>query len=295
MAESAAIPTTLDTNANITNPLVYPPAEYPGVKFVATDAPNTYTSNGTVLIPEGGGGGIAEPADQIAFGTGAGLTSSSAFNYNPTTFFFSVADLNDLPILDVQGTVTASRLVAVKDEGGHGILSMFAAAAARTMILFDEGGAPIISWFAKIATRTIEMFDSAGHQLETWQTAAAMRSVTQVDETGAQVTSTSLIAASAGETFGSPGSPHVHVDVHGGQVVGLNAANANTFVLDEATGEVFPGEYTVAFLPAVANGAWLYASNGRKIGEGPGAGTGVMVYGSNAAWRVPSTDAAVTA
>ena len=55
--------------------------------------------------------------------------------------------------------------------------------------------------------------------------------------------------------------------------------------------------YTVATLPgagAVYEGAQAFASDGRKIGEGGGAGTGVPVYYSNAAWRVPGTDAAVT-
>ena len=54
------------------------------------------------------------------------------------------------------------------------------------------------------------------------------------------------------------------------------------------------GAFTVAALPAaVNNGQTAYASNGRKVGEGSGAGTGVPVYYSNGAWRVYSTDAAV--
>lgn len=53
---------------------------------------------------------------------------------------------------------------------------------------------------------------------------------------------------------------------------------------------------TVAALPASATeGTTWWASNGRKIAEGPGAGTGVEVYWSVAAWRVRSTDAPVLA
>ena len=63
------------------------------------------------------------------------------------------------------------------------------------------------------------------------------------------------------------------------------------------------GSYTVATLPSVSPtqpvgppvGSIAYASNGRKVGEGIGAGTGVPVYYSNGAWRVFSTDAVVTA
>ena len=40
-------------------------------------------------------------------------------------------------------------------------------------------------------------------------------------------------------------------------------------------------------------GSMAYCTNGRKVGEGAGAGTGVPVYFSNSAWRVFSTDAAV--
>lgn len=38
-----------------------------------------------------------------------------------------------------------------------------------------------------------------------------------------------------------------------------------------------------------------YATNGRKVGEGSGSGTGVPVYFSNGSWRVYSTDAQVQA
>lgn len=38
-----------------------------------------------------------------------------------------------------------------------------------------------------------------------------------------------------------------------------------------------------------------FATNGLKVGESPGAGTGVPIYWSTGAWRVFSTDAAVQA
>ena len=56
------------------------------------------------------------------------------------------------------------------------------------------------------------------------------------------------------------------------------------------------GSFTVATLPnnpIVSQTA--YATNGRKVGEGAGSGTGVPVYFSNGAWRVYSTDAVVAA
>jgi hypothetical protein len=62
-----------------------------------------------------------------------------------------------------------------------------------------------------------------------------------------------------------------------------------------AGGPISAGQYTVATLPMGVEGQTAYATNGRKSGEGGGAGTGVPVYFSNAAWRVYSTDVAVTA
>jgi hypothetical protein len=60
-----------------------------------------------------------------------------------------------------------------------------------------------------------------------------------------------------------------------------------------AQGPIAAGQYTVANLPVGAEGQTAYATNGRKVGEGAGSGTGVPVYFSNSHWRVYSTDAQV--
>jgi hypothetical protein len=52
-------------------------------------------------------------------------------------------------------------------------------------------------------------------------------------------------------------------------------------------------QYTVSALPSGSEGMKAYATNGRKVGEGAGLGTGVPVYYSNGLWRVFSTDAQV--
>lgn len=66
--------------------------------------------------------------------------------------------------------------------------------------------------------------------------------------------------------------------------------------MDQQTSELFP--FTVAKLPTVpvpVSGTVAYASNGRKQGEGPGAGTGVPVYFSAGSWRRYSDDTPVQA
>lgn len=81
------------------------------------------------------------------------------------------------------------------------------------------------------------------------------------------------------------------------RLAGKAASGANTDIasLTGITGLIATGSFTVAGLPAGVNGRIAYASNGRKVGELAGAGTGVVVYYSGAAWRVFSTDAAVAA
>jgi len=54
------------------------------------------------------------------------------------------------------------------------------------------------------------------------------------------------------------------------------------------------GQYLVANLPTGAEGMTAYATNGLKVGEITGSGTGVPVYFSNGLWRVFSTDAEVS-
>ena len=55
------------------------------------------------------------------------------------------------------------------------------------------------------------------------------------------------------------------------------------------------GNVLVANLPmATYEGSTMFATDGRKVGEGAGSGTGVPVYFSQGVWRVFSTDAAVT-
>lgn len=59
--------------------------------------------------------------------------------------------------------------------------------------------------------------------------------------------------------------------------------------------------YLVSGLPSAADqpqptdGLVAYATDGRKPGEGAGAGTGVLCYFSNGHWRRTSDDAVVTA
>ena len=73
------------------------------------------------------------------------------------------------------------------------------------------------------------------------------------------------------------------------------------YVVDQTTGNLAvkallsAASYAVAALPAGLNGAIAFATNGRKIGEAAGAGTGVMVAYSTGSWRRLSDDTIVAA
>ena len=58
---------------------------------------------------------------------------------------------------------------------------------------------------------------------------------------------------------------------------------------------VLPQAVVASLATSGIEGQLSYATNGRKVGEGSGSGTGVPVYFSNGAWRVYSTDATVLA
>lgn len=77
--------------------------------------------------------------------------------------------------------------------------------------------------------------------------------------------------------------------------IGSGASGSTAGLLIAARVSVNGSAFTVATLPAGVEGQISYATNGRKVGEGAGAGTGVPVYFSNGSWRVFSTDAAVAA
>lgn len=74
------------------------------------------------------------------------------------------------------------------------------------------------------------------------------------------------------------------------QQINLSAQNIS------CAGPFSPQQFTVSGLPSGASeGMVAYATNGRKVGQGVGAGTGVPVYFSAGEWRVFSTDAQVAA
>lgn len=89
--------------------------------------------------------------------------------------------------------------------------------------------------------------------------------------------------------------PYGNITLYPGQTVHVRVAGTNGtwYVAGNGGPSVGAPQFTVAQLPAGYEGATAYATNGLKVGETTGNGTGVPVYYSNSEWRVYSTDGQV--
>lgn len=282
-----------------------------------------------------GAGGLVLPLAEIAFGTGVGTGSSPRYTFDPLTSLLTLSDSAGVSLFVVNGAaltrtmavrdelgvtvfgasgLAAARGVTEIDSANTVIANTDTKAATRTRTVFDPAGVPIEVVDTKAAARTMEVFDSLAKTLSLITTLAATRGVGWTDQTGLSVLALDLVAATKKITAGvSPGANRLEIDLVAFTVTAFDAANNPRWVLDIAPGNTTQvgtmhagsaftcdttarfGSYLVAALPVGAEGFRVYASDGRKVGEGPGLGTGVPVYFSGAKWRVYSTDAQVLA
>jgi hypothetical protein len=81
----------------------------------------------------------------------------------------------------------------------------------------------------------------------------------------------------------------------GTYAIGTPETLAASSLLIQGENDTLFKEFTVANLPTGRRGLFAYATNGRKNGEGVGAGTGVPVFHDGTAWRAFDTGATVAA
>lgn len=140
-------------------------------------------------------------------------------------------------------------------------------------------------------------FQASGNngQTITMSITSALGGLTGTVQTNATATGGLVLAAAAGTVQTKVGSTLALAAFASGHI-GIGPSVTDDGNMLRVDGPVSVGRYTVATLPAAPNNSPLaFATNGRKVGEGAGAGTGVPVYYSNGAWRVFSTDQAVQA
>ncbi len=83
-------------------------------------------------------------------------------------------------------------------------------------------------------------------------------------------------------------------DIVSGQIV-VSYYNATTSAFECHGIKTTAPQYAVASLPTGVAGMILFATDGRKNGEGASSGTGVMVFHDGTAWRACDTGATVAA
>lgn len=109
-------------------------------KVVATGAPGSQVNAWADVATSSGG--VALPANEVAFGTGSGLDSDPRFTFDPATGVARLSDGsgNALAVFD-----TVNRAVSITDETGKPIVDVSGVAATRTVVVSDATGAPYIS------------------------------------------------------------------------------------------------------------------------------------------------------
>jgi len=142
------------------------------------------------------------------------------------------------------------------------------------MQFFDANGNPLV-----------------GGKLYTYSAGTTSPLATYTDSSGTSANTNPIILDSRGEA-------NVWLGVGSYKMVLRDSVDALIWTVDNilgVDGVAQLGLYTVATLPAASDSQMAYATNGRKVGQTAGNGTGVPVYYSSGAWRRFSDDSVVAA
>ena len=285
---SSDVAEILDVEANLA---LYNPARLPGATFTSIDSPKTWRSNGTVWIGEGGA--AVAPDTQIVFGTGTGIGSSEELTFGSHVF----AQLDSLlaRFVNVDGTaanrtfelrnaadadIFAARTSAgteyaeFQDNAGQPILHINAQAGSRVVTFEDDAAQPMLEISTLATSRSLTLYDGSGFAMMFAFTQTAQRTWAFSDNNEAPVLALDLKVAARSSTWQTETSAGV---------LAITARDAHKTIV--ASVPVTFASSTVGALPTPPTGgagSMQWASNGRKTGEGGGAGTGVLVSYSTA-------------
>lgn len=198
------------------------------------------------------------------------------------------------PILGTSGTFGAPMPIAANDvliaDGSGGMIG------GRGSI--DSGGNLAVLAGGSLAVNGTTIDATGNIQLATGAT---------LNAGGTIITASGQINMPGGQTLNVPGTINLGSGAWTMDATSLRSNNGIVFAHDGFfQGEIAWVDYTyyqssfglagyvVSSLPAGTEGDFCYATNGCKVGEGSGSGTGVPVYFSQGAWRVLATDQPVT-
>lgn len=165
-----------------------------------------------------GGGSVSEPAGEIVYGTGGGVSASPQFTFTAASGTLLVSDATPTPVMIVAGN---SRAFIIQDPSSHGIMAVDATAsrtvefadpalvamlnvncsAARQITIADSAGILLQHWDTPASDRTILIADDTGQSMELWSTKSGVRTITLLDSLGAFMVVTNLVAATRTQTI----------------------------------------------------------------------------------------------
>jgi len=281
------------------------------------------------MLSGSGAAGPPFPATEIVFGSGTGLASDPHFVWNSASAALVVYDMAGVPLFSTNGTAL-NRSAFFRDAANVAMVEMFSRNdGTRKFDLLDENATAMLHVSLWSSTRILDALnpfgisamridtspgvqnvhfrDDSGRDLFVIDELGTARSVAVSDDTGAPFVIASALAAT--RTFAvvfpttSFGAFSVNTRPATAGVTCNDVADNMVFYVDErvasrhaefgAPAQFAP--YTLATLPPVVDSQQIWVSDGHKLIDppGPGTGTGVMAYGSLLpvpAWRVFSTD-----
>lgn len=184
------------------------------------------------------------------------------------------------------GTMAVQNANAVAITGGAAAFtaasSLTGATTADSTFSFNYTGASGTGAGARVKFLTASVPGGAGHRIGTFNFVGYSTGTTEV-------TAASIIGKAIGAWSATDAGSYLQFNATpAGSVTTAEIARLTGGVGLSVEGSVKPKSYTVAGLPSAAThgvGSQVYASNGRKSGEGGGAGTGVPVWSDGTNWK----------
>lgn len=228
--------------------------------------------------------GLGTAATQNTGTSGANLPFLNGSNtWSAQNIFSSASNISNILAISTEGSASAGPFISVRRAGG----SPAANDAIGVFNFQGEDSALNNTNYAQLQCDILDPTDTSEDGQFAFNTVVAGTLTFRMKIAGGV-----WVGSPTGGDKGSGTFNATTIYENGSTLTSLYArlGAANTFTNPQRL-----PSYTVAGLPAGAAGDIAFTSNGRKNGEGAGAGTGVLVFHDGTAWRACDTGATVAA